>query len=109
MITVKYTKDGQNYTKRVHTFAHTQTIGFLERAGYVITDNGLPQAPAAPEAPAAPAAPAQQTGRVGNGKAVHVIVEGHARCGASWRKGHSFHTTRKVHLTGEAVTCRNCH
>jgi hypothetical protein len=101
MITIQWTKNGTEGSRefRTQVLADRFAAG-LARTGYTVLDS----APAV-EVPAAPVA---ITGRVGKGTAVHQIVEGHAKCGASYRKGHSFGTTRKVAITGEEVTCRGC-
>jgi hypothetical protein len=101
MITIEFTKNGTAGSKKVHSFALASTLASFRRAGYTITSDGT--APAA-----APAVTAEQTGRVGDGLAVHVIVENHARCGASFRRNSLGATTRRVRITGEDVTCENC-
>lgn len=105
MVTIEFTRNGQAGTKKVHTFALESTLASYRKAGYEITNDGKAPAPVAEIA--APAA--ELTGRVGKGLAVHEIVEGHAKCGASWRRNSLGHTTRRVKITGEAITCKHCH
>lgn len=102
MVTIEFTRNGQSGTRKVHSFALTQTLASYRAAGYEITNDG--SAPAVAEAASA----TDQTGRVGKGVAVHQVVEGHAKCGASYRRNSLGATTRRVNLTGEAVTCRAC-
>lgn len=99
MVTLNWTKNGQTGSREFRTqFLADRFAAGLIRTGYDIVK----------AAPVAETVPAALTGRVGKGLAVHRIVEGHAACGASFRKGHSFHTARKVAVTGETVTCRSC-
>lgn len=104
MVTITYRRGGQTDSKKVHTWALAQTLTSFRQAGYTILNDG--SAPAVETKAETPAA--TQAGRVGRGHQVHAIVEGHSKCGASYRRNALGATTRKVYLTGEAVTCRTC-
>lgn len=111
MVTIEFERNGQTGSRKIHDFALESTLANYRKAGYAIISPAPAAAVEAPAAaPAAPAAPAAAlTGRVGKGLAVHAIIEGHSKCGASYRRNSLGATTRRVHLTGEAITCRHCH
>ena len=100
MITITWTKGETSGSREFDNERKAERFAEgLRRTGYTVDDAAAP----VEEIPVA-----EKTGRVGHGHAVHVIIEGHAKCGASFRRNHIGHTDRQVHITGEAVTCRAC-
>jgi hypothetical protein len=95
MITINWTKNGTEGSREFRS----QVLADRFAAGLVRTGHTIIEA--------APVAEVEQTGRVGNGLAVHWIVGNAAHCGASYRS-RTMGGRLPVRVTGEVIDCERC-